>query len=121
MSSRLIHPRMLDTLQRDFFMQVCALKKPTKTQNSTGQEKVVYAVRPGYEAILCRVGEASGGERRTNDMNYLEATHTILLVGQFQDLTTEWQVSVDGKDYDVLLVFPAPEGAMTKLLVRIVT
>ncbi len=118
--TRLMHPKLMDTLQRDFFVQTCALKKPTKSQNTTGQETVIYTVRPGYEAIPCRVGQASGGERRTTEMNYLEATHTIVLSGQFQDLTTEWQASVDSKDYDILLLTADPDGVMTKLLVRIV-
>ncbi len=120
MNNRLIHPRMLESLQRDFFPQSCALKKPSKAQNSTGQEKVTYSVRSGYEAIPCRVGESSGGERHVAEMNYAEITHTILLCGQFQDLTSDWQACIDGTDYDIMLIFPDPEGAMTKLLVRIV-
>lgn len=120
MTSRIVHPRMMATLERDFFTQSCALKKPTKSQNAVGEETATFAVQPGCDAIPCRVSSASGGERRTNNYVYLDATHKIVLVGQFQELSEEWIAEVDGQEYQILLVVRDAEGAMTRLECRIV-
>lgn len=118
--SRIVHPRMMEYLRRDFFTQSCALKQPTKSQDTTGAETVFFAVRTGYEAIPCRVGTAGGGERRGNNYTYLDATHRILLDGQFQDVTEEWIAEVDGQEYQILLAATDPEGVMTRLECRVV-
>jgi len=119
MVSRLIHPRMMEQLERDFFPQLCALKQPVKTQSSTGKEIVNYEVRPGYEALPCRVAPASGGERRGERFTHLDATHAIALPGQFQDVTEEWIAVVDEQKYEILLVGKDAEGVMTHLDARI--
>jgi len=111
---------MMEYLERDFFAQRCALKKPTKTQDTTGAETVTHAVKPGYEAIPCRVGPSAGGERRTNQQVYLDATHRIVLSGQFADVTEEWVAEVDSQEYQILLVAKDAEGVMTRLECRIV-
>ncbi|MFZ5856779.1 MAG: hypothetical protein ACOYZ6_08110 [Chloroflexota bacterium] len=120
MQSRIVHPRMMEYLRRDFFTQSCALKQPTKAQDTTGAETVAHDVKPGYEVIPCRVGAAGGGERRGNNYTYLDATHRILLDGQFQDVTEEWIAEVDGQEYQILLVAKDAEGVMTRLECRIV-
>lgn len=118
MISRIVHPRMMEALTRDFFTQICTLKEPNKSQNSVGEEIVTYTTRSGYEAIACRVGQAGGSERRTALMTFLNATHIIVLAGQYPDVTEEWQPEVDGQTYDILRVDPDQQGAMTSLFVR---
>lgn len=118
-NSRIVHPRLMPALRRDFFTQWCALKKPSKAQSSAGEETVTYATRPGYEAVPCRVGPAGGGERRGSHAVYLDATHRIVLQGQYQDVTEEWIAAVNGTDYQILLVAQDAEGAMTRLECRI--
>lgn len=120
MASRLIHPRMLVKLQRDFFTQTCALKEPSKVQDTAGEEIVTHATRTGYEAIPCRLAPARGGERRTREYVYSETTHLIVLVGQFHDLTEEWVAEVDGQEYEILLPSEDGEGQMTHLECRLV-
>lgn len=121
MTSRLVHPKLMQALERDFFPQRAALKPPVKTRNSAGEKVLTYpAARPGYEAISCRVGPADGGERRASQQTYLDATNRIVLSGQYPDLTEEWKVEVGGQLYDILLSSPDPEGAMTRLMVRLV-
>jgi hypothetical protein len=111
---------MMDMLEKDFFPQQCALKEPVKTQSSTGKEMVAHVVKPGYEALPCRVAPAGGGERRVTQSTYLEATHSIAMPGQFPDLTEEWIATVDGQDYQILNVGKDAEGVMTHLDTRIV-
>lgn len=119
--SRLVHPRMITALQQDFFLQSCALQEPATSQDTAGAETSAYTTRAGYESIPCRVGMATGGERRTNlQAVYLDATHKIVLKGQFHDVTETWKALVDGQAYDILLATADPEGAMTSLLCRIV-
>lgn len=121
MTSRLVHPRMMAALEQDFFPQSAALKPPVKSRNTAGEEVVTHpAPRAGYEAVPCRVGPADGGERRMTQQTYLDATHRIVLSGQFPDLAEEWKAEVDSQEYDVLLVTADPEDAMTRLMARIV-
>lgn len=110
----------MEYLRRDFFTQSCALKEPTKAQDTTGAETTTYSVRAGYEAIPCRVGPAGGGERRGNNYTYLDATHRILLDGQFHDVTEEWVAEVGGQEYQILLPAVDAEGVMTRLECRVV-
>lgn len=118
MTSRLIHPRMTAVLTRDFFDQLCTLKRPLKTQDGVGEEIIEQSIHPGYEAIPCRVGPAGGGERRGNNYTLLDATHRIVLVGQYQ-VTEEWVAEVNGQEYEILLVAVDAEQAMTRLDTRI--
>jgi hypothetical protein len=66
MNKSLIHPRMMGRLEKNFFPQRCALKEPTKSQSTTGEEEKAYNVHAGYESLPCRVGAAGGGQRRGN-------------------------------------------------------
>lgn len=123
--STLIHPRMLDRLG-NFFPQRCALKEPTISQDTTGEEDKVYDVHPGYESIPCRMGAAGGGQRRGNQYAYMEATHRIVLAGQYPDLPEawldgeEWMAEVDGREYKILAVAKSAEETTTRLETRIV-
>lgn len=118
MASRLIHPRLMQALQRDFFPQMCTLNEPVKGANPLGE--VTRTFTPKYTAA-CRVGMAGGTEQRTPQQTYLEETFVILVQGQFHDLTEEWSVSVDGTDYNIILPVTAnPEGVLTRLTVRII-
>lgn len=121
--SRLIHPKMTKVLEKDFFPQRCALKKPVKSQSTTGKEKVSYFTQPGYEALPCRVAPASGGERRGNNFTHLDTTHAIMVPGSYDDVTEEWVAEVDGVTYQILKPGKAsrdPEGAMTHFDTRFV-
>lgn len=124
--SSLIHPRMMSKLQRNFFSQICALKEPLKSQSTTGEEKKSYEIHVGYDAIPCRVGAAGGGQRRGNQYAYMEATHRIVLSGQYPDLPAaflegeEWIAEVGGYEYKILLVATSAEEATTRLECRIV-
>jgi hypothetical protein len=117
---------MAQRLEANFFRQRCALKVPTKSQSTTGQEQKAYAVHPGYESIPCRIGAAGGGQRRGNDRVFLEATHRIVLSQQCPDLPEawlegeEWVAEVDGREYKILLVAKSAEELTTRLETRIV-
>lgn len=124
--SRLVHPRMMEALMRDFFTQSCVLKEPVKSRDSVGEELRTYAPHQGCEAIPCRVGPAGGrvgpaggGERRTDRYAYLDVTHRIVLVGLFPFVTEEWIAEVNGQEYEILLVTGDGEGVMTRLETRI--
>lgn len=122
----LIHPRMLEKLEMSFFPQRCALKEPSTSQDSVGQEISTHNVHVGYESIPCRVGVAGGGQRRGNQQTYLEATHRIVLAGQYPDLPEawregeEWIAEVDGVEYKILMVGNSAEAATTRLETRII-
>lgn len=121
----IIHPRMLTKLDK-FFPQSCALKEPAISQNTTGEQVKTYSVHTGYEAIPCRVGAAGGGQRRGNQMTYMEATHRIVLSGQYPDLPEawregeEWIAEVDGIEYTILMVATSAEESTTRLETRII-
>lgn len=124
--SSLIHPRMTQKLVKNFFPQSCALKEPTKSQGTTGEEVKAYSIHFGYESIPCRMGAAGGGQRRGNQYAYLEATHRIVLAGHYPDLPEawlegeEWVAEVAGHEYKILLVAKSAEEVTTRLEVRIV-
>ena len=108
----------MESLQRDFFTQSCALEKPTKTQDAdTNEEIITFAIQ--HDGIPCRVGLSRGGERRLSDGTYLDATHRIVLTDQFNDLTEEWIAVVDEQEYQILLVTPDAEKIMTRLECRV--
>ena len=120
MSSRLIHPRLLETIQRDFFPQTCRIEQASKSRNTAGEEVDTWVAVPGWESIPCRKSAAGGGEQRTNNQVYLDATDRILLAGQFNGLNEKMRAVVDGQAYDILLPEPDSEGLTTRLLVRFV-
>lgn len=120
MASRLVHPQLMQTLQRDFFKQSCRIEQAAKSQNTTGQETKTWSAVPGWESIPCRKTPAGGGERRTQQGVYLDATHTIVLATALNGLTTAMRAVVDGKAYDILLVEPDSEGITMRLTCRIV-
>lgn len=118
--SRLIHPRMMQVLEHDFFSNRCAIEEGTKSQSTTGQEKLTWATVIGCEAIPCRRASAGGGERRAANQIYLDATHTILLSGIYKNVNEKMRAVVDEQAYDILLVEFDGEEVMTRLTVRIV-
>ena len=118
-NTKLIHPKMMEMLQANFFPQTCTLNAPVKGTNKLGEVTRTYQQK---YTVPCRVGTIGGGEQRTPQQTYLEETSVILIQGQFHDLTEEWTVSVDGIDYNIILppVIQNPEGALTRLTVRII-
>ena len=118
MVSRLVDPRLMSSLARDFFPQLADLQEPTKSQNTTGEESQSFATT--HADVECRVSPAKGSERRRQNLKYAEVTHTVLLQGQFSDVTEEWQVVVDGVTYDIQVPELDAEGIMTSLFCRIV-
>lgn len=120
MASRLIHPRMMRMLERDFFPQICTIEESTETQSTTGQPKQAWAAIPALTALECRVGEVSGGERRSSNQIYLDATNIILLAGDYPGITEKQRAVVDGQVYDILLARRSAEEAVTRLVARVV-
>lgn len=118
--SRLIHPRLLEKLRRDFFPQSCAIQQPVKTQSTSGQEVRTWEDVPGWNDIPCRVKAVGVGEHRLPTEIYEEITHVILLAGVFNGLTSEMQATVDGIGYDILLPEQDSEGITTRLNVRLI-
>ena len=120
MDSRLAHPKLMQTLERDFFPQSCAIQQAAKTQNTTGAEVKTWADVPGWSAIPCRMAASGGGERRMPNETYAEITNRIVLSGQFNGLISEMRAVVNGTNYDIILVEPDSEGITTRLNVRLV-
>jgi head-tail adaptor len=118
--SRIMHPRLLQSLQRDFFTQLCTIRQNTPTQNNVGQMKDAWANVEGMTALPCRVGGISGGERRTSAQTYLDATHKILIAGHYPSITEKQQALVDGQIYDIILPQASPDETVTRLIARIV-
>jgi len=119
MASRLVHPRMMERLERDFFAQSCTIEEATTTRNVLG-EVSLSGWETKYTAVPCHLAAAGGGERRTNQQVYLEATHTIALAGQYTDLNEQMRAVVDEQAYEILLAETDSEGAMTRLTCRII-
>ncbi len=120
MVSRLVHPKLLETLTRDFFPQSCSIQQAVKTQSTSGQEVKTWADVPGWTAIPCRMSASGGGERRMPSETYAEITNRIVLAGAFNGLNSEMRAVVNGTSYDIILVEPASEGITTRLSVRLV-
>jgi len=118
-TSRLIHPNLMTSLARDFFPQVAGLYAPVKAQNTAGEETITFPVET-HADVECRVSPAKGSERRRQNLKYAEVTHTLLIQGQFSDVTEEWQAVVDGVAYDIQVPELDAEGIMTSLFCRIV-
>lgn len=117
--SRLIHPRMMDSLTRDFFPHVCRIDAKTVTQDASGHETPTWQAVSGWEEIACRKAPLSGNEQRTGNQTYLEATEKIILVGQYAGMNETMRAVVDGQAYDILVVEPDSEGVNTRLMVRL--
>lgn len=120
MSSSLIHPRMTASLTQNFFPQLCTIEESTETQSTSGQPVPVWTAVPGLTGLACRVGEVSGGERRSNNQIYLDATNVILLAGDHAGITETNRAVVDGQAYDILLPRRSADKAVTRLIVRFV-
>jgi head-tail adaptor len=125
MTSRLVHPRMLERLERDFFPQDCRIEQPSGETDEYGQasaddDESLWTAVPGMEIIPCRVAPASGGKRRTTQTTAMNETHIIILAGRYE-VTAKMRAVVDGQAYDVLLPGHDAEGAMTRLSVQAVT
>lgn len=120
MASRLVHPRLMQALQRDFFSQQCTIREPVKSRNAIGGEERVYQDLPGHNGLACHVAPAQGGERRTEQQVYLDATHIIMLNAAYPNITEEMQAVVDGLAYDILLATLDSQRVLTELTVRLV-
>lgn len=118
--SRLVHPRLMQALQRDFFAQTCTIRKPVKSRNEIGGETRVYEDLPGHNGLACHVAPPQGGERRTEQQVYLDATHVIMLNAPYPQITEEMQAVVDGVAYDILLATLDSQKILTELNVRLV-
>lgn len=117
--SRLVHPRMMERLERDFFTQSCAIQVAALTANSVGEEVEGWATVSGWEAIACRLMAVGGGERRTSSQKYLDSTHVIELSGDYAVIETQRAV-VEEQAYEILLVEKSAEQALTRLVARLV-
>jgi hypothetical protein len=118
--SRLIHPRLMQTLERDFFAQQCTIREPVKSRNAIGGETRDYQDLPGHNGLACHVDPAQGGERRTEQQVYLEATHVIMLNAPYPGISEEMQAVVEGVAYDILLATLDSQRVLTELVVRLV-
>lgn len=120
MASRLIHPRLMQTLERDFFAQACTIRQPVKSSNAIGGEVRSFSDLPGHNGLACHVAPAQGGERRTEQQVYLDATHVIMLSAAYPKITEEMQAVVDGVTYDILLATLDSQKVLTELVARLV-
>lgn len=118
--SRLVHPHLMQTLERDFFPQQCTIREPVKSRNAIGGEQRVYQDFPGHNGLACHVAPAQGGERRTEQQVYLDSTHVIMLNAAYPNITEEMQAVVDGLAYDILLATLDSQKVLTELIVRLV-
>jgi len=118
--SRLFHPRLMDALRGDFFPGVCNIQQATISRNGAGEEIKSWSTFPGHGSLECRVAPAQGGEQRTGEQIYLDATHQILLAGSYPLITEVMQAVVAGQVYDILLAAHDVDGVATKLIVRMV-
>lgn len=114
-----IDPRMIARLE-PFFSQRCTIEAPAKVQSSFGELSPTFSQVPGWEAIPCRVAPVGGGEQRTNQQVFVEATHTIELMGIFNGISEEMQAIVNSVHYDILLVEVTPEATITRLQARVI-
>jgi head-tail adaptor len=117
--SKLIHPRLVTALA-EFFPQSCAIQQPSISRDAVGGEIRTYADVTGLSAVGCRVAPAQGGEQRTNEMTYLDATHRIVLAGSYPQITEAMRAVVGGQAYDILLPAVDADAAITRLTVRLV-
>jgi hypothetical protein len=114
-----IDPRMIARLE-PFFSQRCTIEAPVKTPDSFGSISETFTTVTGWEAIPCRVAPVGGGEQRTNQQVYVDATHTIELMGIFNGISEEMQAIVNSVHYDIVLVEVTPEATITRLQARII-
>lgn len=120
MMSRLISPKLMQTLQQDFFPLLCSIQKPVKSQSTSGQEIKTWTDMPALGNIPCRVKATGGDERRLPNEIYAITTHRIALAGVFAELKSEMRAVVNGTVYDILLPEVDSEGFATYLNVRVV-
>lgn len=120
MASRLVHPKLVETLKRDFFNRRGTIQQATDTQSTTGQVKKTWADVPGMLSIPCRIAAAGGGERRFQNQAFLDATNTAILSGSFDVNEKMRFVDEDGVAYDILLVEKDSEEITTRLTLRTV-
>ena len=107
-------------LTRDFFPQLCSIQQATYAPNSSGERVATWADVDGLSEIACKVGNTAGGERRTSNELYLDATNVIILAGYFDNITEIMRAVVDEQAYDILLVNSNSEKAVMRLVTRIV-
>ncbi len=117
MTSRLIHPRLMATLEQDFFATYCTIEQAVESQDSMGGVVPTWGTLFAY--LPCRIAPAGGGERRQTNQIVLESTHTIVISGTYA-ITSKMRAVVEDVIYDILLVERDSEWTMTRLNVRIV-
>lgn len=122
--TRLVHPAMLDRLERDFFPQRCRIEQASETLDEYGQplaedDESQWTAVLGMETIPCRMAPATGGKRRTAQMTVTDATHVIVLAGNFA-IMSKMRAVVDDQAYGILLPSHDAEGVTTKLMVKLV-
>lgn len=117
-SHGLVHPRLLERLQSQFYPSVGETRQAVVTRNEYGEETREWIVLPGHDAKPCRVSPRHSREARTAEQVYATATHHIALAGYYPGIGPEMQEIVDGAVYDIEGVEFDGQSKTTRLYVR---
>jgi hypothetical protein len=120
MTRRLIHPRMITQLRDTFYDQICTIRTASTSRDAIGGEINSWSDLAGHNSLDCHVSPASGGERRTVNQVYLDATHEIGLAGYSPAITEQMHAVIENVAYDILLVRHDSQKTTTTLVARLV-
>lgn len=121
MNQRFVHPQMLSRIvsRGGFFPATCDIASSTASQDDYGAEVLTWATV--HEGVACRLSpvEQARGELRLESGTVAEMSHVLTLPGAYA-LSEMQRVTIDGTIYEIVRVDGDGNGALTRLMLRLV-
>lgn len=116
----IVHPRMMEALQPNFYPSVCTIQDLNATRDSVGQLIPNPTDLAAHIDLPCRIAPRSTREVRTENQIYVNATHHVALNGYYPDIDEVMTAVVDGVAYDIEGVEHDGNRKTSRLFVRLI-
>lgn len=118
----IISPRLIGSLDSTgHFPDTVTIQVVTETKNEYQEPVQSWANALGMVDLAANVAPTSTREVRTPNAVYAEATHTIMLAGAWETITTRQRAVDDrGRVFDILGVETDTFATTTRLMCRMV-
>lgn len=97
----IVHPRMLERLQPNFYPSLCTIQVSTDSDDTTGETLHDWNDLAEHENIPCRISAVNSREQRNADQVYAMATHQVNLNGYYPAIEAKHRAVVDEVAYQI--------------------
>jgi len=110
---------MFDRLY-NFYPSKLTIQEAAEPQDTYGAYSQVWADKPPYVELDCRLAPSGGREVKRPDQTYVVSTHIIAIDGYWPGIDEKNRAVIGADIFDILLVENDGQGDSTRLTVEIV-